>query len=30
MMDHRLVNGVIAGTFLIAVFVLVGHIGGAF
>ena len=29
-MDRRLVNGVIAGAFLIGVFVLVGYIGGVF
>ena len=28
-MDRRLVNGVIAGAFLVAVFVLVGYIGGS-
>ena len=28
-MDSRLINGVIAGAFLIGVFVLVGYIGGA-
>ena len=28
-MDHRLLNGILAGAFLIAVFILVGHIGGS-
>ena len=27
-MDRRLLNGVLAGTFLVAVFVLVGYLGG--
>ena len=29
-MDPRLVNGILAGLFLAAVFILVGYIGGIF